>query len=53
MHLELIIDADLDPLEDHPIGALDLAIGFEVVHDAQSTRMCEVTQKLRNLRPVN
>ena len=32
MHLQLIVDVGLDPLEDHPIGVLDLAIGFRVVY---------------------
>ena len=32
MHLQLVVDAGLDPLEDHPIGMLDLAIGFGVVY---------------------
>lgn len=32
MDPELIVDAYLDPLEDKPIGALDLAIGLRVVH---------------------
>lgn len=32
MDVELIVDAGLDPLEDQPIGALDLAVGLRVVH---------------------
>jgi hypothetical protein len=29
--LELVVDVGLDPLEDKPIGTLDLAIGFKVI----------------------
>jgi hypothetical protein len=32
MDLELVLDASFDPLEDQPIGALDLIIGLRVVH---------------------
>jgi hypothetical protein len=32
MRLELIIDAGLGPLKDHPFGTLNLHVGFRVVH---------------------
>ena len=31
MDLELIVDAAFDPMEDYPIGALDLAVGLGVI----------------------
>ena len=31
MNLELIVDAGFDPLEDQPIGALNLAIGLGAI----------------------
>ena len=31
MDLELVVEAGFDPLEDQPIGALDLAIGLGVI----------------------